>query len=221
MADLPLTTLVEALAERLRTEIVSGTYRPGDRLTEQSVAERHEVARPTAKAAIERVVQSGLLRRTANKTARVPDLTEAEIEDIYRARIFLERAAVKVLIKRGIVPPDADGALFDMQRAITADRMVEAVDADVRFHILMVDWAGSPQVARAYRSVMGEARLCMAQERQRAEFAAFPNHSDHVEILAAVRERDADRALRLITDHYTAAAARVVGREPDVAAWIQ
>jgi hypothetical protein len=46
------------------------------------------MARPTAKAALERLVYEGILRRATNKTARVPLMDADDIRDLYYSRAF-------------------------------------------------------------------------------------------------------------------------------------
>jgi len=76
-------------------------------LTEATVSARYAVARPTAKAAIERLVSEGLLRRSTNRTAHVPVLKESDIEDLYAIRIVVEVAALRNLAADRSVPADA------------------------------------------------------------------------------------------------------------------
>ena len=218
--DVMVRTLVDALAERLQAQIVSGELAPGARVTEQSIASQYDVARPTAKAAIERVVQSGLLRRSANKTASVPELTAIEIKDIYRTRLFFEWSIVKVLAERGIAPAEARGALFDMRRALDDEVLADAVDADVRFHTALVRAAGSPRTTRMYETLIGEVRLCMAQERTTSEFQPFPNLKSHEEILDAINARDVEESRRLIRGHFVDATARLLNDSLDLVGWI-
>jgi len=63
----------------MQSQIVGGSIPPGTALPEVSVAQMFDVARPTAKAAIEQLVHIGMLRRLRNKTARVPLFDAADI----------------------------------------------------------------------------------------------------------------------------------------------
>src|SRR5690606_12437265 len=65
------------------------------------------VARPTAKAALERLVAEGLLRRRAHRAAQVPQLSRDDIEDLYAVRLLIEEAAIVALAKRAHVPSAA------------------------------------------------------------------------------------------------------------------
>lgn len=101
--ELGPSSLTDALYESIRKRIVNGEIPPGEKLTEVRLATEYNVARPTAKAALERLTALGLLRRTAHKTAVVPVLDEAEIRDLFFSRITIEKAAVSTLAATGQV----------------------------------------------------------------------------------------------------------------------
>src|SRR4030095_10995828 len=76
-------SVVDALRTEMQRQILRGSIPPGMGLAEVSVAQTFDVARPTAKAAIEQLVNVGLLRRCRNKTARVPLLDIADGTRLY------------------------------------------------------------------------------------------------------------------------------------------
>ncbi|MPS75795.1 MAG: GntR family transcriptional regulator, partial [Microbacterium sp.] len=82
--------VVDAVTAQLRARILGGEIRSGEPLTEAAVSQSFGVARPSAKAAIEQLVASGLLVRTAHRTARVVGIDQATVRDVYRTRTRLE-----------------------------------------------------------------------------------------------------------------------------------
>jgi DNA-binding GntR family transcriptional regulator len=210
--DIAVQTLVDALADALRQQVLTGKLSAGSRVTEQEVASTYGVARPTAKAAIERVVQTGILRRTANKTAKVPLLSEDDIEDLYRSRIFFERNAVTALARLAAVPAEAEHSLESMRRALDSESFVDMIASDIGFHSALVSGLGSPRISRMYETIVGEAHLCMAQEQSRGELGREENYEEHRAIIESIRARDAKHAEKLAVDHLTSAASRVLGR---------
>src|SRR5690606_23789132 len=107
---------------------------PGEKLTEARVAGEYSVARPTAKACLERLTAAGLLQRTAHKTAVVPRLTVAEIDDLFVARAAVERTAVGRLASSGQVPNVALEAQERIARAAAEEAFRDQVAADIAFH---------------------------------------------------------------------------------------
>jgi DNA-binding GntR family transcriptional regulator len=213
--ELGAQTVVDALSNAVRNEVLTGDLPAGSRVTEHEVAARYGVARPTAKAAIERVVQMGILRRTANKTARVPLLSSSDIADLYRSRIFFERDVVVQLAERSIVPEPAERALESMKRAIEANSLPDAVGSDIGFHTALVNGLGSTRISRMYDTIVGEAHLCMAQEQSVGVIEPEHNYTEHLALLDAIRSGNKNRAESLLLKHLTGAAERLAGHQPD------
>ena len=97
-------SIVDAIADDIRGNLFSGALQSDTQLTEAEVAAGYEVARPTAKAAIEKLVAEGLLLRGTHKTARVPAIGADEVRDLDFARVCIESEVVGVAHK-----PDAPG----------------------------------------------------------------------------------------------------------------
>src|SRR5262245_59463893 len=104
-------SLTESLSEALRAQIIRGEVTPGLRLTEAWVAERFNVARPTAKAGLDRLCAEGVLRRGPRRSSVVPLLTAQDISDIYYSRHPVEALAVRTLASTRTTPTDAQRAL--------------------------------------------------------------------------------------------------------------
>lgn len=62
------TPLYQQLASKLRKQIAAGTFRPGDRLpSEEALCEEYRVSRITVRAALDQLVDAGLLWRKRGK----------------------------------------------------------------------------------------------------------------------------------------------------------
>ncbi|MGW5362694.1 GntR family transcriptional regulator [Actinopolymorpha pittospori] len=210
--DLQLETrsLVDAVTHALRDRILTGEIPAGAALTEQTVATGANVARPTAKAAIERLTHEGLLRRGANKTARVPQLDADDIADLYFSRMFLEREAVAALARASTVPEPAREAHRRFQIAAKDRSLTGIVEADIDFHVALVAALNSPRVSRMHTSVMGEAHLCMAQVQAHRLLTAKTIATEHGAIVDAIASGEEETAARLLVDHLERARDRLV-----------
>jgi DNA-binding GntR family transcriptional regulator len=97
--------VVDALTSSLRAKVLDGQIDPGVGLGETDVATEYEVSRPTAKAAIAALVAEGLLRREAHRSAQVPTLSRADVEDLFLVRVPLELEVVRLLAGHPIPRP--------------------------------------------------------------------------------------------------------------------
>jgi DNA-binding GntR family transcriptional regulator len=207
--SLGVVGIVDAVTRQLRSRILAGEISAGTPLTEAKVSASFSVARPSAKAAIEQLVASGLLVRTAHRSARVVAIDPAMVHDVYRTRTRLESAALRELAVTMTVPAAASDANAEM-RGMPAGPSPDTVDPDLRFHTALIDGIASERTSRMYRSVLDEVRLCMAQVQGRRLLDAEIIAAQHAEILDAVAAGDGDRAAALLAAHLGSAEARLV-----------
>jgi DNA-binding GntR family transcriptional regulator len=204
-------SVVDALRSELQKQILRGSISPGAVLTELSVAQRFDVARPTAKAAIEQLAHIGLVRRMRNKSARIPRLDASDIPDIYLSRSAIESAATRILAERGEIPVEAAAAIERFRAAIGADQTVSGlVESDVEFHRALVAATRSPRLRRLHDAVIGEAHLCMAQVQIHHLLHPQVIAEEHLRILSLIAVRDVDAAVAETNEHLARAGSRLV-----------
>lgn len=208
-APLGIVGVVDAVTAQLRERILSGATRSGAPLTEAAVSQTYGVARPSAKAAIEQLVASGLLVRTAHRSARVVGIDPETVRDVYRTRTRLESAALRELSARRVVPGAAVDANAELL-AMPAGPDPATVDPDLRFHTALIDALSSERTGRMYRSVLDEVRLCMAQVQGRKLLDAADIAAQHADILDAVASGEGERAAALLEAHLSSAEERLV-----------
>ena len=202
-------SVVDAIAADLREQVLVGRAAPGSPLTEQDVAQRYDVARPTAKAAIEALVFEGLLERRTHKTARVVQLGPEDVRDIYRSRANLESQVLRELALTRGVPAEARAANAEILGMDDASAM-DVVGPDMRFHTALIDALGSPRTSRMYRSLVSEVTLCMAQVQGRQLLTAKLISGEHERMLELIEAGDGDGAAALLADHLGRARERLV-----------
>lgn len=208
-AALEIVGVVDAVTAQLRGRILSGEIRSGAPLTEAAVSQTFGVARPSAKAAIEQLVATGLLVRTAHRSARVVGIDPETVRDVYRTRTRLESAALRELAATRTVPQAALEANAEIL-AMPAGPDPATVDPDLRFHTALIDALSSERTGRMYRSVIDEVRLCMSQVQGRRLLDAAVIAAQHAAMLDAVAAGEGQRAAELLEAHLSSAEERLV-----------
>jgi len=183
-------SLTDSLTDALRKEVISGRIAPGEKLSEIWVANRFTVARPTAKAGLDRLTNEGILRRGPRRSAVVPILSSDDVSDLYFSREPVESSAVTTLARSKQVPMDAERALALMRIAAEHDQHAEHTEADVALHRALVSAAGSERLRRMHETVMGETQLCIAQVRAHEGVDLMELTDRHAKILEAIRSGD-------------------------------
>ena len=202
-------SIVEAIASDLRVRIFAGGLGSSQALTETDIASSYEVARPTAKAAIEKLVAEGLLVRGVHKTARVADLGPESVRDIYIARAYMESEVLRRLASTRTVPAAAVQANNDIA-ALNTGAPLDVVEPDMRFHTSLIDAVGNERISKMYLSLVGEVRLCMSRVQSLHLLDTALIQAEHQRLLELIEEGRGDEAARLLDVHLGRARERLV-----------
>jgi DNA-binding GntR family transcriptional regulator len=203
-------SLTDSLSAALRSRIISGELAPGQKLTENWVATTFQVARPTAKAGMDRLTTEGLLRRGAHRSAVVPLLTRDDITDIYFSREVVEAQAVLTLTANRDSPGEARKHLREMELAAEDKRFLEHIEADIAFHRALIVATGSPRLKRMHETIMGETQLCIAQVQAHKDSDLVAIAREHAGILRAIRTGDPTKASNVLKRHLHGARDRLM-----------
>lgn len=208
-ADAPITASVRptTIADALRDDILATVIAPGAPVTEAAVAVRFGCARPTARAAIDRLVAEGVLLREAHRAARVPVLSRGDIAHVYDARSVVESAALDALARIGAVPPDAVAA--NRRLAAAPDDAGFARD-DIAFHRALVAGQPNARLRRMHDSLMGEIELCIGQVDAHRLMSPRQIAGEHQGVLDAVVAGDPDAAAARVAAHIAGARDRIL-----------
>lgn len=207
-ARLGVVSVVQAVIASLRTRIFSGELTPGTPLGEVEVAAHYQVARPTAKAALENLVASGLLTRNAHQSAKVTRLSAADARDIYRTRAIIEAEAVRLLASTGQVPEAARQANAEIT-ALSDASPIQIVDPDVRFHAALVQALESSRTSAIYEQLSDEIRLCMTQVQDATLLNTADIAAEHARLLEKIVVGDQEGAAGVLAQHLSNASTRL------------
>jgi len=194
------TSIVDAIANDLRTRLFAGELAPGVPLTEAEIATSYDVARPTAKAAIEKLVAEGLLVRGVHKTARVVELGPAAVRDIYLARAYLESEVLRRLARTRVVPEAAAEANREIA-AVGEGPAMQVVEPDMRFHLSIIDAVGNERTSKMYRSLVSEVRLCMTRVQSLQLLGTALIQAEHQKMLELIGNGEGEAAAFLLDEH--------------------
>lgn len=201
----------ERIAERLRDGILVGTLSPGQRLREVEIARQLQVSRGPVREAFQRLIQEGLLEARPARGVVVAHLTGGDIADVYLAREALESAAARHMAAEGTPATitSLQHALDNLKHAPASD-WAALVRRDLEWHLTLVQGSKSKRLVRMFQTLSAETQLCM--------FALEPFYPDrdemvaeHGEIVAAIVEGDATRAVDLVERHMHDSVERLAG----------
>jgi DNA-binding GntR family transcriptional regulator len=162
-------SVVDALADALRSRILSGDLAPGASLREEALSTAYDVSRHTLRAALRALASEGLIRIVPNRGASVTRLAASDLVPLFELRVALEVEACRLTLERndGTLPAAVHDRLDALARACrskTSD-WSEIAEAHARFHEAVVTGAQSPRIEDAYKRLATELNLFLAQLR--------------------------------------------------------
>ena len=206
-------TAFEETLERLGTAIKLGLLAPGERLpAERELCRQLGISRSTLRQALTALVQSGHLHATRGRSGGTfvaespPAAAEPSAEllaswrDACDQRLAVELAVAVLAAERAeadaLDPLDEFVALMDENlHDFPAFRQ-----ADVRWHLGLAEAAGSQRLVAAMTEAQGQMTDLISYIAHPPELLAWTNQQ-HARMLAAVRRRDGDRAMRIMAEH--------------------
>jgi DNA-binding GntR family transcriptional regulator len=215
--SLTTASVTDALYDALRTRIINGDIAQGEKLTEVRVATEYEVARPTAKACLERLLVVGLLKRTAHKTAVVPTLGETDVRDLFFTRALVETSAVELLAAAAPAPAGLRRTQDAMELATRTGVFPDQVAADIEFHSLIVSETGSERLTRMHQLILGEVEMSMGLWSAHKAAPGTSVAAEHAAIIEAIDAGDTAGAADRMRAHLDAARARIIARMQETA----
>jgi GntR family transcriptional regulator, rspAB operon transcriptional repressor len=149
------STLKSHIFHGLRQAIVSGRYRPGDRLNESQIAREFGISRIPVREALMQLQEHGLVMNHERRGMFVTLLSEEDVQRINSLRVVLEAEALK-LCRLKISKQDAARLTDIMTRmeAWTEGSEVDAAALDLEFHRTLWEAAGNPYLTRALDSLV-------------------------------------------------------------------
>ncbi|RDI30639.1 FCD domain-containing protein [Rhodococcus sp. AG1013] len=131
-----------------------------------------------------------------------------DVRDVYRTGARVESQVLRELAASRIVPEQAVTANAEIA-VLTDGAPLSVVDPDMRFHTALVDAVGSARTSRIFRTLVSEVRLCMVQVQGKHLLTTSSIAAEHQQILDAIGDGDADRAVDVLTDHLGRARERL------------
>lgn len=198
----------------LRELITSGRIQPGERVVIKRLAEQLGVSQTPVHEAVARLAQEGLIVEAASGSLHVVELT-----DQYVREVFLVRGALEGLCAELVTPliRAEDLAALRTQMNDTAASAVRGdhrpyTRSDLNLHQLVIAATTNQVLARELQSLQPHIDMIHSySKRAEAEGAhLLMSHQEHLQIIAAIADRDGARARYAMEQHIRSAGERIV-----------
>ena len=205
----PRTNLTEQIYQKIKQDIFSFRLLPGDRFSENEIAERVAASRTPVREALTRLQREGFVDVSFRSGWQVNPFDFNQFEQLYDVRIVLELATVKKLCEMDPAP-----VLDDLKRIWLVkpeDRLEDGPSVcalDERFHEQLVEATGNAEMARIHHDISERLRIIRRidfTQQKRIE----ATYEEHAKILRTIIERRAEDAKTLLKTHIEASKAEV------------
>ena len=201
----------EAVVAQIRRGIVVGALRPGDKLTELSLAADLQVSRATVREALGQLAREGLVVSEPYRGLRVADLDAAALRDLARTR-----AALDVLAAEAILADATGGRLNAVRRAWGAFEST-AFDADpvvrheghLAFHREVWSAAENVVLDQLWPVIEAHMTIALAQD-QAVRHDPERSHRLHRDLLHALESGDEARVEVTFREHTITSADELI-----------
>jgi DNA-binding GntR family transcriptional regulator len=202
-------TLEEQTYQRLREGITRGALVPGTKLVGSQISVELGVSRITVANALKRLASEGFVVVTPHKEAAVASLDATSLREVYAVRHALEDLIMRAAAAH--VTDDALCALHDTQTrllhfSVTGD-LAEYRKAERAFHIGIYDAANLPLAAAILTDLWDRVEPYRGR-RYVSTGLMNANHDEHIAILDALEQHDAQRAVDAMHHHVATGFAR-------------
>jgi DNA-binding GntR family transcriptional regulator len=201
--------LVDQVYRSLLDAISDGSLAPGERITQEDIAEKLAVSRQPVLQALRLLKKDGFLLDAPGRGVLVAPLDADWLVKVYQVRGSLDALAARLAAQQRF---RLDPKLIEAGRKAARGKNVKAmIEADMAFHNAIYGASGNPLIEqsaqqhwRHLRRVMGAV---LQHSRQREAL-----WDEHEAIASAIAAGDGDRAALLIEQHSQRASKNLAAR---------
>jgi DNA-binding GntR family transcriptional regulator len=210
IGDSHLSLRDQVLVE-LRRRIIDADYRPGERLTEDRLADDFGVSRNPVREALRVVEAEGFVELQPRRGAIVSTPDTRTMGDMFAARAVLEPLAARLAAERA-----TEAELKELRRLLDRARdateegdFVEVADLNTQLHHAVAQMSANRWLVQFSTSMYRHVHWVF---RLGAPTRASHSWKEHVRLVEALEARDPDAAELAAADHVHAAESAAIDR---------
>lgn len=204
----PGPTAAETVLHELRSALAVGRLLPGQQLVQEDLAEDLGVSRVPIREALKILEGEGHVTYHPNRGYFVTELSADDLIELYRIRQILEAEALAqaVLEVSDADIADIEAILEQVEQAADSGDVERLTEANRAFHFSIIELSGMNRLSRLIR------QLWDASDIYRTVYFRDPVnrervHSEHREIIDALKARDAQALIGAQNSHREQAVA--------------
>lgn len=197
-------TLKEKAYIKLRNQILDGTYRPGEFITERELVDDLKMSRTPIRAALERLVVEGLVNHSPNQGLAVAELSLSKAVDIYDLRIAMEAHVVRKLSLRDWADEEKKwfiDNLKEQEQCLEERDYSSFTTLDADFHNKLVFLYENEEMIKIMENLQDQLQLITIKVLRKESKRIVQSYEDHLNIYENIIAGNAEEATELIATH--------------------
>lgn len=214
--------LADEVADDLREAIVTHEFKPGQKLSEDLLAEQLGVSRGPVREALMRLASEGLITIERHRGAKVASWSRVDIEEIYSMRSVLETLAIEWACKNAI-PADfiaMEKSLKEYDKLTAKQRTPKEVSRlDLEFHSALFQASHHERLIRSWEVLRSQIHAFLVytwSQDDKINKTFLPAWGpDHEKLVEIIRKKKSAQAADIINTHVERGFQRVVKHFPE------
>ena len=142
------------LSDQLRTEILNGSLKPGERIVEGKWAAKFGVAQASIREAINVLAQAGFVTKAPGRSARVIHLSETDVAHIYQLRGAIEGLAARLAAQSQQDLSVLQAPMDTMRESARIGDRERLIDCDLLYHLALCELSHNPYLIEHARRIL-------------------------------------------------------------------
>ncbi|PAD77131.1 MULTISPECIES: GntR family transcriptional regulator [Paenibacillus] len=195
-------SLRDEVYHALKKSIITLELQPGQRLSDKELADQFGISRTPVREALKRLEDEGLIGSLPGSSTFVAPIQFEEAKHAFTVVAALHalaaRLACPIMQEEDIAALEAINE--ELRLAIEQGDVIQAIEADTRFHHVFLDAAANPEILLAMeRCVPKIHRLEVAQFNH---VKGIGSVAQHRRILSALRNKEYEKTVRLVEENW-------------------
>ena len=202
----PGATAAETVLQELRSALTTGHLLPGQQLIQEDLASDLGVSRVPIRESLKILEGEGQVTYHPNRGYFVTELSADDLIELYRIREILEAEALAEALAKAVVEvsdadiADIEAILSKVNEAAKSGDVAVLAETNRAVHFAIIELSGMNRLSRLIR------QLWDASDIYRTVYFRDPVnreriHSEHQEIMDALKSRDAQALIRAQNNH--------------------
>lgn len=194
---------VDYVYKELRRMIMNKEFKPGQRLPELSLAEQLNVSRTPVREALRRLASEGLVVIIPNEGARLANPSRKEIEDTFEIRAYLECLAIEKAVPciRPLQICMLEEEIEKEENIFPEKDLEKYLEVNNAFHKIIAEASGNIVLYELIDNILSRSFVYLVLFGSFFDLEDNPSLDEHREIVKALKERDAKKAVELMRSH--------------------